>query len=128
LISKKTNFSHRKLSSIKFSFWSSNEDVAICAAPRATFGADYRLSLDRHMQLVIGNENWDYSPRSSSVLSIRNVTEGLTIYNNVFKENAAETGTALFVHNFKNTQGKEMDLRNSLTSSRLSHRHRKEYI
>ncbi len=92
----------RQLASIKFSIQDS-EISAICSAPRASFGSEYQMSLDRHMQVVIGHEDWDKKPRSSSVLSIRNVTQGLVVYNNIFESNAAETGTALFVHNFKNT-------------------------
>ena len=57
------------------------------------------------MQVVIGHEDWTKTPRTSSVLSVRNVTHGLTVYNNTFKNNAAETGTGLFVHNFENTEG-----------------------
>ncbi len=76
----------------------------MCSAPRASFGSLYKLSLDRHIQVVIGNENWDKKPRSSSALSIRNVTHGLNLYANVFESNAAETGSGLFIHGFRNTQ------------------------
>ena len=83
---------------------STTEIPAACSEPRASFTNSYRMSLDRHMQVVIGNEDWDKSPRSSSVLSLRNVTHGLTLYNNIFENIAAETGAGLFVHNFKNTE------------------------
>lgn len=87
---------------------SSTTSAYTCSSEDSVTISNYPHSIDKIIQATIGSEIPDSSsyPSTSSIIQIRELTQGLTIYNNKFTNNVGDTGTNLFLHNFENTESK----------------------
>jgi hypothetical protein len=67
-------------------------------------GSNYKVWLDKHFRKYAENKMANTS--ITAVVHIRNVTKGLTIYDNTFDKIYTVVGGAIYIEGFNNTLGK----------------------